>query len=110
MGTFGRAADRRQPQLDKLHRLLGIGMIIGLAVRVVEGRGQSIKAGAGDRPIGERNCQLVGLAAIAQVSGAQQCAALGWDRDCGQPFGCHSFHLRRRPGGSRWIERTQICV
>ena len=94
------AADHRQPQIDKLHRLLGIGMIIGLAERVVEGRGQSIKAGAGDRPIGERNCQLVGLAAIA----------LGWDRDCGQPFGCHSFHLRRRPGGSRWSERTQICV
>src|SRR6516165_5781526 len=63
----GQSTDCRQPQIDQLHRLCGVGMTVSLAMLVVKGDGKPVEAGAGDRTIGDRHGQLVGLATIAHI-------------------------------------------
>src|SRR5215472_5160448 len=66
------AADRRQAQIDQLHGLGGVGMTIGLLMLLVEQGGELVEPRSGDRPVGERHGQLVRLAAVAHIGGAQQ--------------------------------------
>ena len=45
--------NRSQPQIDQLHRLLEIGVTVGLAVLVVKRCGERLEARAGHRTIGK---------------------------------------------------------
>ena len=85
-------------------------MTVGLPMLLVEARGERVEARPGDRPVGERHGQLIGLTPVAQIGGAQQRTPLGRDAGRGEHLARGVFHAGQQLAAPGRIERDQIGV
>jgi len=85
-------------------------MAVSLAMLFMEIGRERVEARARDRSGDERYGQLIGLAPIADIGGAQQRPPLGLEPRRCEHLGCGSLHFRKHSGDASRIERGQTRI